>query len=239
MAFRELPPSVLNDLKQLDSCSIANAIERFDVRLRNRGFADSGIQCMFQDLPPIAGYAATLRVRTAEPPMEGHSYYYRLDWLEHVMSIPSPKILVIQDLDNPPGLGSFVGDVHANILQALHCVGLITNGAVRNLPEVRALGFQMYASGVSASHAFAHVVDFGKPVEVRHMEVRPGDLIFGDSHGTLTIPLEIADRLPGVAREMKEQERGIIELCHAPDFSIARLRAEVAALEQKRKVIGR
>ena len=171
--------------------------------------------------------------------MEGHSYYYRLDWLEHVSSIPSPSILVVQDLDNPSGLGSFVGDVHANILQALHCVGLITNGAVRNLREVRALGFQMYAGGVSVSHAFAHVVDFGKPVEVRHMEVRPGDLIFGDLHGTLTIPLEIAERVAGVAREMKDQERGIIELCKAPEFSIAKLRAEVSALEQKRKVIGR
>ncbi len=239
MAFRELPASLLDELKQLDTCSLANAIERFDVRLRNRGFTDSGIRCLFPDLPSVAGYAATLRVRTTEPPMEGHSYYYRLDWLEHVLSLPSPTILVIQDMDNPPGLGSFVGDVHANILQALHCVGLITNGAVRNLPEVHALGFQMYAGGVSVSHAYAHVVDFGKPVEVRHMEIHPGDLILGDAHGTLTIPPDIADRLPAVAREMKEQERGIIQMCHAPDFSISRLRAEVNALGQKRKVIAR
>jgi 4-hydroxy-4-methyl-2-oxoglutarate aldolase len=239
MAFRELPAPLLGELKQLDSCNIANAIERFDVRLRNRGFTGSGIECMFPEMPPVAGYAATLRVRTAEPPMEGHSYYYRLDWLEHVASIPRPTILVIQDLDNPPGLGSFVGDVHANILQALGCVGLVTNGAVRNLPEVRALGFQMHAGGVSASHAFAHLVDYGKPVEIRHMEVHPGDLIFGDLHGSLTIPLGIAERVPAVAREMQAQERAIVQLCHAPDFSIARLRAEVSSLEQKRKVISR
>lgn len=183
----------------------------------------------------MVGYAATARVRTCAPPMEGHSYYYRLDWLDHVLSIPAPRILILEDMDENPGLGAFVGDVHANILRALGCIGLVTNGAVRNLPEARALAFQMFAANASVSHAFAHIFDFGKPVVVGHMEVQPGDLIHGDLHGVQTIPAEIADKLPGVVREMSEQENRIIQVCRSTDFTVAKLRAEVSALGQKRK----
>ncbi|MGH9681258.1 MAG: RraA family protein [Candidatus Acidiferrales bacterium] len=235
MNTHKLESALLDQLRQLDSCSISNAIERFDVRLRNRGFTDSTVHCIFDDFPPVVGYAATVRMRSSEPPMEGHSYYYRLDWLEHVLSIPAPRILVLEDMDHHPGLGAFVGDVHANILRALGCIGLVTNGAVRNLPEVRALGFQMFAGRVSVSHAFAHVFEYGKPVEVGHLEVEPGDLIHGDLHGLQTIPFAIADKVPAIAQEMNEQEKQIIELCHASDFTIAKLRAEVSALGQKRK----
>jgi 4-hydroxy-4-methyl-2-oxoglutarate aldolase len=239
VSIRQLDPAQLEQLRRLDSCSIANTIEIFDVRLRNRGFTDASVHCVFNDLPPMVGYAATARVRTSEPPMEGHGYYYRLDWLEHVLSIPAPRVLILEDMDQHPGLGSLIGDVHANILQAVGCIGVVTNGAVRNLPEVRALAFQMFAGNVSVSHAFAHIFDFGKPVEVGRMQVQPGDLIHGDIHGVQTIPFEIAGKIPAVAREMKQEEQQIIESCHAADFTVAKLRTEVSALGQKRKDIQR
>ena len=235
MSTRHLESAQLEQLRGMDSCSIANAIETFDVRLRNRGFTDSSIHCVFNDFPPVVGYAATARVRTSEPPMEGHSYYYRLDWLEHVLSIPEPRILILEDTDRHPGLGSFIGDVHANILHALGCIGVVTNGAVRNLAEARALPFQMFAGSVSVSHAYAHIFDFGKTVEVGRMQVQPGDLIHGDVHGAQTIPFEIAEKIPGVARGMKAEEQEIIQSCRAADFTVAKLRAEVSALGQKRK----
>jgi 4-hydroxy-4-methyl-2-oxoglutarate aldolase len=236
MNLNPLEPAQLEKLRCLDSCSVANAIETFDVRLRNTGFTDSRVRCIFEDLPPIVGYAATARVRTSDPPMEGHSYYYRLDWLDHVLSIPPPRVLVLEDIDPHPGLGAFIGDVHANILAALDCIAVVTNGAVRNLREARALKIQMYAGNVSVSHAFAHLVDFGQPVVIGHMEVRPGSLIHGDLHGAQSIPLEIADKIPAVASEMIDQEQEIIRLCRSEDFTIGKLRAEVEALRRKRKI---
>jgi len=230
-----LEPAQLDKLRRLDSCSVANAIEVFNVRLRNVGFTDSGVHCIFPEFPSMVGYAATVRVRTSEPPMEGERYYYQLDWLDHVLSIPAPRVLVVQDMDQHPGLGAFAGDVIANILFALGCVGVVTNGAVRNVSEVKALQFQMYAGNLSVSHAFAHVFDFGTPVEVGHMQVRPGDLLHGDRHGVQTIPLEIAHKIPAVAQEFIEQEREIVQLCQSKEFSTERLRADAAALAVKRK----
>jgi regulator of RNase E activity RraA len=235
MTSNQIEPAALEELRKLDSCSVANAIEKFGVRLRNSGFTDSSVRCIFEDFPPLLGYAATVRIRTADPPMEGDSYYYGLDWLDHLLSIPAPRVLVVEDMDPHPGLGSFVGDVHANILRALGCAGLVTNGAVRNVEAVRALKFQMFAGNLSVSHGFAHVFDFGGPVRVGQMAVRPGELVHGDRHGAQTIPIEIAQKIPSVAQRMNGEEREIIEFCQSGAFTLEKLRSDVAALRIKRK----
>ena len=229
-----IDPATLSELGQLDACAVANAIETFGVRLRNAGFADGSIHCVFEDFPPLVGYAATVRVRTAEPPMQGESYYYRLDWLEHLVNTPEPRVLVVEDMDSRPGLGSFVGEVHANILSMLGCVGLMTNGAVRDIPAARALKFQMFARNLTVSHAFSHVVDYGGAVHLAGLQVKPGDLLHGDRHGAQTIPLEIALQVPAAVKRMKGEERELIEFCHSSGFSLERLRAEVDALRAKR-----
>jgi 4-hydroxy-4-methyl-2-oxoglutarate aldolase len=235
MTSNHIDPATLEELRQLDTCSVANAIEKFAVRLRNSGFADSTVRCVFEDFPPVVGYAATLRVRTSDPPMDGDSYYYRLDWLDHLLSVPAPRVLVIQDLDRQPGLGAFIGEVHANILKAMGCAAVVTNGAVRDLEGVRALEFQMFAGNLSVSHAFAHLFDFGGPVEVGHLHVEPGDLLHGDRHGVQTVPLEIAQKVPALARRMNGEERGIIEFCQSSAFTLEKLRSDVEALRIKRK----
>jgi regulator of RNase E activity RraA len=239
MSTNRFEPLQLEKLRRLGSCDVANAIETFGVRLRNTGFIDSTVRCVFPEFPPMVGYAATIRIRTSEPPMEGERYFYRLDWLDHALSIPHPRVLVAQDMDLHPGLGAFIGDVHANILHALGFIGVVTNGAVRNVDEVKTLGFQMYARGMSVSHSFAHVFDFGTPVEVGHMHVQPGDLIHGDRNGIQTIPLGIADKVPSIAQEMIEEESEILGLCHSAEFSVEKLRAAVAALRAKRKALKR
>jgi regulator of RNase E activity RraA len=235
MNANHLEPAELEELRRLDSCSVSNAIETFGVRLRNTGFDDSTIRCMFEDFPPLVGYAATVRVRTSEPPMEGDSYYYRLDWLDHLSSVPTPRVLVVEDLDSHPGLGSFVGDVHINILRELGFAGVVTNGAVRNVDAAHALKFQMFARNLSVSHAFAHVFDFGGPVRVGQMHVRPGDLLHGDRHGVQTVPMEIAQKIPGVAHRMNAEEQEFIEFCKSRAFTLEKLRSEVEALRTKRK----
>src|SRR5580693_21570 len=153
----------LDALRQFDTCMVANAIESFHVRLCNTGFADARVHCMFPDAPPMVGYAATARLRSGEPPIVG-TFRDRADFWNSVLNVPSPRILVLEDMDDPPGRGAFVGDVHAAILKALDCVAFLTNGAVRDLPGVRALGFQMFAGSIVTSHAYAHIFEISAPV---------------------------------------------------------------------------
>jgi regulator of RNase E activity RraA len=223
MTTHPLQPDLIQQLGQLDSSTIANAIEMFDVRLRNTGFADSSVHCMSPDLPKMVGYAATVRIRTAAPPMEGHVFLDRTDWWTHILSIPAPRIVVVEDLDNPPGLGSFIGEVHANILSSLGCVGIVTNGAVRDLPAMRAIRFAAFAGNLSPSHAFAHILDFDRPVVVGRMKVKSGDLLHGDLNGVQQIPLEIAAQLPDAAKRIEHNKERLVTLCRSSEFTLEKI----------------
>jgi regulator of RNase E activity RraA len=228
--IRAIKPASLEQFRRLTTCVVASAIETFHVRLPNTGFADSSIRCIFEDQPSMIGYAATARMRSANPRMDAtrtYDYYDRTDWWNDIRSIPAPRVVVIEDIDDPPGLGAFVGEVHANILLSLGCVGIVTNGAVRDLPDIRPTEFQMFAGHVSVSHAYAHVFDFGGKVEVGGLQVQPGDLIHGDCHGVQTIPFEIADRIPAAAREIRHRRQQLVGLRRSTDFSLEKLRQAI------------
>lgn len=217
----------LSAFRTLDACAVANAIESFDVRLRNEGFTDSSIKCLFERLPAMTGYATTLRIRSANPPFKSHAYFDRTDWWNYLLTIPAPRIIVMQDMDQVPGTGAFVGEVHARIFMALGCIGVITNGAVRDLSSVEATGFHFFSGNVSVSHAYVHIVDFGGPVTIGGLKINPGDLVHGDRHGILTIPPSIAAEVPAAAERLKEKDRKIIELCGSATFSLERLRETI------------
>jgi regulator of RNase E activity RraA len=214
---------VLRALEKIDTCMVSNAIETFDVRLRNAGFADARIRCMFDDFPPMVGYAATARIRTGDAPVAG-TYRERSDWWNSILEVPEPRVVVLEDTDKPPGLGAFLGDMHAAILKALGCVGFVTDGAVRELPNIREMGLHLFAGNVAVSHAYAHILEFGAKVKVGGLEVSPGDLLHGDRHGVLTIPKRIAAKIPAAAAKLRQEERKIIAFCQAEDFSIEELR---------------
>lgn len=211
---------VLQALRQIPTCVVSNAIETFEVRLRNTGFADASIRCMVGGPVPLVGYAATAHLRSGEPPISRRIYQDRADWWKSILEIPEPRIVVLEDMDEPQGVGAHLGDMHAAILQALGCVGFVTNGAVRELPRLREMGFQAFAGNVAVSHAYAHIFDLGKPVKVGGLEIRPGDLLHGDEHGILTIPNEIAGEIPMVATKLQKMEQKVIDYCRSGEFSV-------------------
>jgi len=225
-------PTALTALRALDGASIANAIETFDLRLRNEGFADASIRCLSPLLPPAVGYAVTARIRCSSPPPVGHHYHDRTDWWNYIASVPAPRFVVVQDVDDKRGLGGFVGGVHANILRALGCVGYATDGSVRDVANVTEnVRLQIFAAGVAVSHAFAHIVDFGGPVEIGGLKIASGDLLFGDEHGLQAVPASVVDALPGAVLEMKAQDRRVVEFCRSQEFSIDGLRTLVRSLK--------
>lgn len=231
---RTLTPEKLEALRSLSTCMVANAIETFNLRLRNTGFADASLRCFFENLPPTVGYATTARVRTSVPPMQGHSYYDRTDWWASILAVPEPRVVVVEDVERHPGLGSLVGTVHANILRALGCVAFVTNGGVRDLTAVEQTGLQFFAGNVAVSHSYAHIFEFGTPVQVGGLRISPGDLLHGDRHWILQIPRKIAEEIPAVATQMLAGERKIIDACHTRDFSLEKLRGTILEIESGR-----
>ena len=205
-------------LKKITSPSVANAIETFKVRPREQGNLSSDIRARFPEMGPMVGYAVPCIIRAEAGPIDGHRASTH-GWWDYIQTIPAPRVIVVHDLDDPRGQGAQWGEVQANIHRALGSAGVITDGSVRDLDEVRALGFQFAAAHISVSHAYVHMVDFGLPIKVGGLWVKPGDLIHADQHGAVTIPGEIASRIPEAVAKVEADERKIISLCQTPTFT--------------------
>jgi regulator of RNase E activity RraA len=211
-------------LKRWDAPTIANAIERIKgVRFRTEGFTNPEIQTLFPELGPMVGYAVTATIKASEPAKRAY-YVDRFEYYEFIQSIPAPRIMVIHDEDYPNAVGSFWGEVHGSLHRALGCVGVITDGGVRDLGPVRALRFHYFAARILVSHAHVHLVNFGTPVKVGGLTVKPGDLLFGDEHGVIQIPHSMARKAASLCYEVYKSERPAIDFYQSPDFSIEKLR---------------
>jgi len=206
-----------------DAPTIANALERTNARPATEGFMGPAIKPRIPDLGPLLGYAVTATIQASRPAESG-KYVDRFEYYEYIQSLPSPRIMVIHDLDAPKPVGSFWGEVHGSLHRALGCIGVITDGGVRDLGPVAALRFHLFAAEVIVSHAHVHLVDFGKPVVVGGLEVKPGDLLFGDEHGVIGIPHDLAKKTAGLCYEVYQAERPSIDFYHSPEFSLEKLR---------------
>ncbi len=223
--------SELSALKRYDAPTVANAIETFDVRPRNSGFMRPEIRCVFPELGVMVGYAVTARIKATQPPAPGERTAANFDWWDFLLKTPPPRVVVIQDLDDPPAVGSYWGEVQGNIHKALGCAGTVTNGGVRDLNEVGPLGFHFFAQHVIVSHAYVHMLDFGGPVQIGGLTINTGDLIHGDRHGIQVVPMTIARDIPAAAERVIARERRIIDLCKSPEFTPDGLKQLMRALK--------
>ena len=214
---------MIEALRKITSPSVANAIETFTVRPRNQGYMSGELRALFPELGPLVGHAVTALIRAEPAPVDGHRASIFGYW-DFIQTIPEPRVVVVHDLDEPRGQGSQWGEVQANIHKALGCAGVVTDGSVRDLDEVRALGFQFAAAHVSVSHAYVHMVDFGLPVKVGGLWVKPGDLVHADQHGVVSIPKEIAGQVAEAVVKVEADERKIIGVCQSRDFSADKLK---------------
>lgn len=218
----------LATLRHMGSCTVANAIEAMNLRLRNEGYTDGSILRQTSGLSSVVAHAATMRIRSSSPPPDKQPYFEGTDWFDHLLSLPQPTILVVEEVAPTPLSGAFVGEVHASILSALGCVGVVTNGFVRDVAGLDAIGFTAYSSGLTVSHAYSHIIEYGGPVEVASLRINPGDLLHGDVHGLVSVPPEVVRKLPAVASQLEARERKIINYCGSPTFSVEGLRALLA-----------
>ncbi len=208
----------IDALRAFSTPTICNAIETFDVRPRTEGFMDSSIVCRFPELGPMVGHAVTARIRAGE---QGRETPHRKVW-QTFASVPKPWVLVIEDLDLHP-IGAFWGEVNASTYRALGASGVITNGGVRDLSEVRPLGFHFFSAHILVSHAYVHVVETGSEVRIGGLTVQPGDLLHADQHGVTSIPGAIARDVAAAAREVERAERVLIDYAQSADVDIERL----------------
>jgi regulator of RNase E activity RraA len=172
-------------------------------------------------------------MRSSGTPVNGKYYYAHPEFWDYLASFKGPRILVILDSDQEPGMGALVGEAYARISRAFGCVGCVTNGAARDLPGIEELGYRVFSGSVTVSHAYAHVVDFGDPVEIGGLRISNGDLLHGDLHGVHMVPREAAGRVAALAAQVRREDRELFELTERKDFSAATLSAKLAEVMKR------
>jgi regulator of RNase E activity RraA len=216
----------LEALRAFDTPTICNALEIVAPGRRAYGFNRRPLVAPFPDLKPVVGFARTALIRSREPhPRDRDSATrLRLGYYEHVAAEPLPSISVIQDIDAPDtGFGAFWGEVQTHVHAGLGCVGVITDGSVRDL-DAMSPGFFVLAGSVMPSHAHVHLVEFGGTVSIGGMVVSANDVIHADRHGAVVVPHDAVAGIPAAVDLLTRRERVIIEASKQPGFSIERLR---------------
>ena len=214
-----LTPRELDALRAIDSPTIANAIEYFEVRPRVAGYCGTNVRCLTPEVGVMLGYAVTCRgdSTTEDKNRREHAELYR----EIFAQQPLPVVVVIGD-DGDPGklhLSCHAGEMMATTMKRVGAVGLVTNGGLRDIREINALGgFHYFGLGLVVAHGRPSIYDIGAPVEIDGMQVRPGDLLHGDENGITIIPAEIAPQVAAKAIEHREMEQERLKEILGPEF---------------------
>ena len=226
------PQDLLRELKAFDTPSITNIVATYPEHPLCLGlynpwtenwYTDQTIRCMYPELGPVVGYAVTCVFGLPDP------HYTRLNFLDVVDALdasPKPTILVFQQ-KFPPELAGKVGLTGGNMtsaMQAVGCVGAISNGPSRDIDEVRPMRFQYLLSGITPGHGPLGIHAINVPVSVAGMDVAPGEIVHMDENGAVKFPADKLDAVLHNARALRDEETTRIDaLKHAT--SAAEVRA--------------
>jgi regulator of RNase E activity RraA len=181
------------------------------------------VPCRTPEFGVMVGYAVTATANSMAPGRarnrEGHMKLY-----EAVAAAPKPSVLVVKDVGPKRSHACFLGDVVATITSRLGCIGIVTDGGVRDLEGVKPLGFHVFAAGFVVAHGTFNIEEVGIPLEISGTIVKPGDLIHGDASGVTTIPLEAADRVYAECLNIRERESSLRDFVHSKEFTVEGLR---------------
>ena len=206
-------------LQSVDSPTISNAIEPFKLRDRTDGYIGGNVGCLFPDLGVMVGQALTVRVSNpAGPAVSRDGYWAMWDALERM---PSPAVIVMQDISGAPHRCAYAGEVMATLAQKLGAVGMVSDGGYRDLEEVRALGFHYFAPFAVVSHGNFAIQEVGQPVWIGGQRVKTGDILHGDANGIVIVPPETLDGLRDTVEEIRTRERRVTDYIKSDRFTLA------------------
>jgi len=209
----------LGFLKGVDSPTISNAIEPFKVRDRTVGFIGGEVRAVFPEMRPMIGVALTVTMTNTPGATAGRETYWRM--YEALSHMPAPSVLVVQDISGAPSRCALAGEVMTTMAMRVGTVGMVTDGGLRDMHEVRGLGFGYFARYVVVSHGNFGVVDVGEPVMLDGQEVNTGDILHGDANGIVIVPRQVLDGLPEAVEEVRTRERATMDFINSPEFTIA------------------
>lgn len=220
----DMDPTTIDDLSQLagwDTPALSNALDTLRLRPYNTGFTDGSL-VRVAGTTPMVGRAVTARMAARDPGDDGIpvSQLHAL-----IAAADGPVVVAVEDSDDPPGAGAFLGEVNGTLLGALGVRGVVTNGRVRDVNELRSMGYSVFARGLCVARVYMRLVEVGQPVTIGGLTINPGDVLHGDEHGVLQLPAEALPEIASKAELIRDDEQNVIGWARSEEFTVEGLLA--------------
>jgi regulator of RNase E activity RraA len=224
----DIARSLIEELETFSTPSILNGLKRLGLPVEKLETMDRmAIGCQAPGLGARCGLAVTRKIATRRSGPAGGSLQAGPD--QGLNAVAGPRFLVVQNVGDWRGPVSCWGELTAHINVALDCRAGVTNGPVRDVPEMEQIGFQTWSSGIGPGGGHVDLLAVNEPVTVGGVIVNSGDLMHGDAHGIVKIPKELAKDLPDSIRAAEAREQKLFAVCRDPDFTLEKL---VEAMKQ-------
>src|SRR3954468_17850603 len=159
----------------------------------------------------MAGPAFTLRYIPAREDVDTLDVYQDYDHPQRkaIETVPEGHVLVMDCRGQ--GRAASAGSILATRLQVRGAGGLVTDGTLRDTPEIANLSLPVYAQGPSPLTNLAqhHAADINVPIGCAEGAIYPGDIMVGDEEGVVCVPQRPAAEGPRAGVEQDAQEAWI------------------------------
>ncbi|MEN6601240.1 MAG: RraA family protein, partial [Bryobacteraceae bacterium] len=105
-----------------------------------------------------------------------------------------------------------IGGLMATTAKARNLAGVVVDGGVRDVAEIRALGLTVFSRSVTSSTTVGRYASVSNqtPVNCAGVIVRPGDIVVGGEDGVVRVPQEKAAEVLKRAQEIDERETKMV-----------------------------
>jgi regulator of RNase E activity RraA len=189
--------------------AIASVSDAVDSVTGERGF-------MSYEMRPIvkgrlAGRAVTALVKPATPDQATPqlAVKHAVEMIDNAQA-GEVGVIVIEDGLNVAGIGGLMGTA----ARARGMAGIVVDGGVRDVEELRSLGLPVYARSITPATAVGRYATVARDIAVQcaGITVRPGDFIVAGEDGIVRVPKDKAEEVLARAREIDERESKMVPL---------------------------
>ncbi|HEY3685586.1 MAG TPA: ribonuclease activity regulator RraA [Streptosporangiaceae bacterium] len=172
----------------------------------------AGVRPLNPDRARFAGEAYTLRYIPAREDLDRLEVFQDYDHPQRraIEAVPPGQVLVMDCRGDAHAASA--GHILATRLAVRGAAALVTDGALRDSPEIARLDLPAFSAGVSATTNLArhHAVDAQVPIGCAGVPVYPGDVLVGDAEGVVCVPRELAAEIAGPAAEQERLEEFVL-----------------------------